>query len=194
MANGLASFAATDGKLLWRYGTESDRFGGNTANVPTPIVQDNFVFAAAGYGRGGGLVKLSSMQQGISAEEVYFVRDLTNRHGGVVLVGDFVYGDRDHAGLPWCANWKTGEIQWKKSKRTEGQGSASITYADGRLYMLYQNGVVALVEASPAAYREISTFRLPEPKEPCWSHPVVVGKQLLIRNQDTLICYDIQRQ
>jgi outer membrane protein assembly factor BamB len=194
MANGLASFAAKDGKLLWRYGTTQNRFGGNTANIPTPIVQGDYIFAAAGYGRGGGLVKLSATQDGVAAEEVYFVRDLTNRHGGVVLVGDFIFGDRDHSGLPWCANWKTGEIKWKKSMRTAGTGSAAITFADGRLYVQYQNGLVALVDASPEAYREISTFRIPEAKEPCWSHPVVVGGQLFIRNQDALYCYDITRK
>jgi outer membrane protein assembly factor BamB len=194
MANGLASFAADDGRLLWRYGGERDRFGGNTANIPTPIVRENFIFAAAGYGRGGGLVELSASGQGVTAKEVYFDRNLSNRHGGVVLVGDYLFGDRDQSGLPWCAEWSTGKVQWRKAKRTQGTGSAAITYADGRLYMQYENGVVALVEATPEAYREISIYRIPEPQEPCWTHPVVVGGRLYIRNQDVLWCHDVTKK
>ncbi len=194
MANGLVGFAAADGKLLWRYGDKNDRFGGNTANIPTPIVQGDNIFATAGYGRGGGLIKLVGTAGGINVEEVYFDHELRNRHGGVVLVGDYIYGDRDDNGFPWCAEWKTGKIRWKKDKRTEGQGSAAVTYADGHLYFQYDNGLVALVAASPDAYKEISTFKIPEARPPCWSHPVVVGGKLYIRNQDTLWCYDVTQK
>lgn len=191
MANGLVGFAAADGKFLWRYGDQRDRFGENTANIPTPVVQGDYIFAAAGYGRGGGLIKLVASDGGIVIEELYFERSLGNRHGGVVLVGDYIFGDTDHSGVPWCAEWKTGKILWKRENRTNGRGSAAVTYADGRLYFLYADGVVALVDASPEAYREISIHRIPEPKPNCWAHPVVVGGKLYLRNQDALWCHDI---
>jgi outer membrane protein assembly factor BamB len=195
MANGLVGFSAKDGKLLWRYGERNDRFGSNTANIPTPIVQGEFIFAAAGYGRGGGLAKLVGSGGGVHAEEVYFNRDLQNKHGGVVLVGDYIYGDRDDSGSPWCAEWRTGKVRWRKEKsRVDGRGSVSVTYADGHLYFQYQNGVVTLAEASPDAYKETGAFRIPDAKDPCWSHPVVCGGRLYIRNQDTLLCYDVKRQ
>jgi outer membrane protein assembly factor BamB len=193
MANGLVGFAAADGKLLWRYGEANNRFGHNTANVPTPIVQGDYIFASAGYGRGGALIKLVGTAEGLKVDEVYFDHNLRNRHGGVALVGDYIYGDLDHNGEPWCAEWMTGKIRWKKDRPTEGQGSAAVTYADGRLYFQYQNGVVALVDAAPDAYREISTFKIPEPKRECWSHPVVAGGKLYVRSQDNLWCYDITR-
>jgi outer membrane protein assembly factor BamB len=191
MANGLVGFAAADGKMLWRYGEKGDRFGGNTANIPTPIVHGDYIFASAGYGRGGALIKLVGTAGGINAEEIYFSNNVKNRHGGVVMVGDYIYGDMDDSGTPWCAEWKTGEIRWKKNKPSEGRNSAAITYADGRLYVQYQNGFVALLDASPEAYREISSFKLPEPKRECWSHPVVVGGKLYVRSQDNLWCYDV---
>jgi len=50
-ANGTFGVSAKDGKKLWYY----DRFNGNTANVPTPIVKGNQVFIAAGYGGGNGV-------------------------------------------------------------------------------------------------------------------------------------------
>jgi hypothetical protein len=194
MANGLVGFSAADGKLLWRYGDKGDRFGQNTANIPTPIVQGDYIFASAGYSRGGGLIRLVATAGGINVEEVYFERNLQNRHGGVVLVGDYIYGDLDGNGRPWCAEWKTGKVVWKKDIRTDGQGSAAVTYADGRLYFQYQNGIVALVEASPEAYKETGSFKIPEPKRECWSHPVVVGGKLYVRSQENLWCYDVTQR
>jgi len=194
MANGLVGFAAADGKMLWRYGDKGDRFGGNTANIPTPIVHGDYIFATAGYGRGGALIKLVGTAEGISVEEVYFSNTVKNRHGGVVMVGDYIYGDLDDSGVPWCAEWKTGTIKWKKNKPSEGRNSAAVTYADGRLYFQYQNGVVSLVDASPESYHEISSFKIPEPKRECWSHPVVVGGKLYVRSQDNLWCYDVTQK
>ena len=60
-------------------------------------------------------------------------------------------------------NWKTGTVRWKrKDGEGDGKGSASVTYADGRLYIHYQNGVVALAETSPAGYKEVGSFRAPK--------------------------------
>ena len=193
MANGLVSFAAADGKFLWRYGDQQDRFGRNTANIPTAVVNGDYIFATAGYGRGGALIKLSGSAEGIQVEELYYDNSLKNKHGGVVMVGDYIYGDHDDGGNPWCADWKTGKIRWKKNKPSEGRGSASVTYADCRLYFQYQNGVVSLVDASPEAYNEISSFKIPEPKLECWSHPVVVGGKLYVRSQENLWCYDVAK-
>ena len=194
MAGGLVSFAAADGKMLWRYGEKGDRFGGNVANIPTPIVNGDYIFVTAGYGRGAALIKLAGTAEGIAIEEIYFTNALKNKHGGVVMVGNYIYGDHDDGGNPWCAEWKTGNVVWKKNKPSEGRGSASVTYADGRLYFQYQNGVVALLDAAPEAYNEISSFKIPEPKRECWSHPVVVGGKLYVRSQDNLWCYDVTQK
>jgi outer membrane protein assembly factor BamB len=194
MANGLVGFAAADGKLLWRYGESRTHFGGNTANIPTPIVRDDFVFASAGYGRGGGLIQLIAKDGKFSVEEIYFERSLSNRHGGVVLVGDYLYGDSDHSGLPWCAEFKTGKVLWKKAKRDAWSKSAAVTCADGGLYLQYESGYVVLVEATPDEYREVSVYPIPNAQTPCWSHPVVVGGKLYVRNQDVLLCHDITRK
>ena len=77
---------------------------------------------------------------------------------------------------------------------TEGGGSAAVTYADGHLYFQYDNGTVALVKASPEAYQEVGAFKIPNARPPCWSHPVVSGGKLYIRNQDALWCYDVTKR
>ena len=111
----------------------------------------------------------------IEAEEVYVksARELQNHHGGVILVGDHLFGGHGHNnGFPFCLELKTGEESWKRG-RGPGTGSAAIVYADGHLYFRYENAVMALIEASPDGLKVKSTFKIPDGKKPSWSHPVI---------------------
>jgi outer membrane protein assembly factor BamB len=189
MANGLVSFDAKSGKMLWRYGTGGDRFGGNTANIPTPIIRGDYVFAAAGYGRGAALLKITKKGDEFAVEEIYWKRELNNKHGGVILVGDKLFGDRDDGGNPWCADFMTGKVLWTR-KGGEGHGSASITSADGKLYIRYSDGWVVLADATGNQYKEISAFKVTN-RGNTWAHPVVAGGKLYIRERETLYCYDV---
>jgi outer membrane protein assembly factor BamB len=193
LANSLVGVRAADGKLLWRYGEKGDRFGNNTANIPTPVVLGNRVFAAAGYGRGGALLELSATDGQLTAKELYWNHELNNKHGGVVIVGDKVYADRDDSGTPYCADLKTGKTKWHKNERTQGQSSAAITYADGRLYVRYANGFIALVEANDKGYKEHGCFKIPNGDNNSWNHPVVIGGRLYLREKDVLWCYDVKQ-
>jgi outer membrane protein assembly factor BamB len=192
LAAGVVGVAARDGKFLWKY----EKLGNNTANIPTPIVLKDRIFCSAGYGRGGALLRLVPGHEGeVSAEEVYFSHQLTNKHGGLVVVGDYVYGDHEDSGQPFCAEVRTGKVVWRREDRGAGVGSAAVTYADGRLYFRYANGVMALVETSPQAYKEVSTFEIPgKARLDSWAHPVVVGGKMYLREHDTVWCHNLMPQ
>ncbi len=185
--NGGLVGVSTDGKVLWTH----EKLGDNTANVPTPIIIGDQVFSSIGYGRGASLLKLKASGQSVSASEIYYRRELTNKHGGVIQVNGFVYGDTDDSGLPFCADIKTGNVKWKRGRGGNGKGSVSILYADNRLYLHYQNGVVALAVASPEEYRETGSFELPKKDGQLWAHPVVSNGRYYVRNGDSLYCYNI---
>ena len=188
-AGGTIGVAAKDGKFLWRF----DKLGNNTASIPTPIVLGDQIFTAAGYGgKGGALLTLSKGgKTGVEMTEEYYKPELKNKHGGVTIVGDYAYADTDDSGHPYCAEWKTGEIKWKRGREGKGSGSCAITYADGHLYCRYQNGYVTLVPAIGKRYDEVGSFKIENCKEPSWPHPVVIGGKLYLREQDILWCYDV---
>jgi outer membrane protein assembly factor BamB len=191
-ASGCCAVDAETGELLWSYPIDQ-----TTAVIPTPIVRDNLVFFAAGYGRGGALLGQHVAASGsIEMKEVYGLKqELANKHGGIVLVGDHLYGDSDDKGIPFCADLMTGEIVWKS--RGSGRGSAAIVAADGRLYVRFQNGVLALVKADPAGYEEGGHFQIPhsdtDESRPSWAHPVIVDGLLYLRESDHLLCYDLRK-
>jgi outer membrane protein assembly factor BamB len=178
---------AEDGRVLWSYDTPRA-----TAVIPTPIVRGDLVFFSIGYITGGALLKQVPGKNGeVTVEEIYPLnRELSNKHGGVVLVGDYLYGDSEDRGIPWCAELMTGEVQWKERK---GGGSASIAAADGKLYIHFADGKMILAKADPEQYTELGSFQVPGSGDrPSWSHPVVLDGKLYVREQDRIFCYDVQ--
>jgi outer membrane protein assembly factor BamB len=181
----VVGISPTDGKLLWE-----TSFPGRTAVAPTPIVRDNEVYVTAGYGAGCKMVRI---EPGNKVTTVYENKVMKNHHGGVVLIGDHVYGHND---LAWvCQNFKTGEEVWNHAAFRKG----AIAAADGMLYCLEEGrGLVALVEASPAGWKSHGQFKLdPQTKIRAarggiWTHPVISNGKLYLRDQDLIHCYDIK--
>lgn len=193
LGRGLIGVRASDGHFLWGY----NRIANATANIATPVVRANWVFASTGYGAGSALVEITKGDDGtIGAREVYFVSadKFQNHHGGMVLLGNHVYGgDGQNRGLPTCLDLATGKVVWGGNIRNAGTGSAAVVAADGQLYFRYQNGVVLLIEASPEQYRETGTLTIPNVTQPSWSLPVVADGRLYLREQDTLYVYDVRK-
>jgi outer membrane protein assembly factor BamB len=93
-----------------------------------------------------------------------------------------------------CAHFTNGDVKWEN----ESIGAASLLYADDRLYVRGENGEVALVEATPEAYREKGRFTPPDqPKRTgrlkAWAYPVVANGRLYIRDMGQMWAYDVRQ-
>jgi outer membrane protein assembly factor BamB len=182
-SSGVVGVAARDGHDLWRYDAPSN----GTANVATPLNQGRHVFAASGYGTGGGRVDLRSEGNGFVAEETYFTRDMKNHHGGLILHERYIYGCNDPRLLS-CLDWRTGEVVW----RNRTCGKCSLLMADGMLIARSDDGQVSLVKADPEGFELRGRFEQPEEAgPPTWPHPVISGGRLYLRDQNLLFCYDV---
>ncbi len=193
LSNTLAGFAASDGKLLWRYDKPANRMG---INCSTPLCQDGLVFASSAYGAGGGLVMLSKdANGGVKAEEVYSTMDMQSHHGGIILFNGSLYGATggNEGGALACLDFETGKVLWDQRATVGRQAKGSLTMAGGRLYYRMENGTVALIEPSAKEYLERGRFEQPDRRsQPAWAHPVVANGKLYIRDQDLLFCYDVK--
>lgn len=183
----LVGVAADDGRLLWEVA-----WPGNVAVIPTPIIHDDHVFVTSGYGAGCMLVQIDERNR---ATKVYENKLMKNHHGGVILLGDHLYGHSD--GVGWlCLELRTGEQVWRER---EVLGKGAIGYADGRFYCLEEKeGVVALIDASPDGWQERGRLTLSpqspdrSPKGGIWVHPVIVDGKLFLRDQQFLYCFDVR--
>jgi len=188
LKKGLVGVDARTGKFLWRYAKPVSKYG---ANIPTPVAQADQIFAA-GAGTGAGLIRLKSRDGSIEPEEVYFSPKLPTAIGGDVKVGEWLFGTTGEALL--CVDFASGEVKWQD----RALGAAAICCADGQLYLHGENGEVALVEATAEGYREHGRFAPPtqpkkdNPMEKAWAYPVVANGRLLIRDHDSLWCYNLK--
>jgi outer membrane protein assembly factor BamB len=173
---------ASDGKLMFSYAKAAN----NVANIATPVFSNDKVFFSSAYGAGGGLLALTVKDGEVAATEVYHTPNMRNHHGGMVLVDGYLYGFSDL--ILTCLEFATGNVMW----RDRSVGKGSVTYADGHLYIQGENSMVGLAEASSTGYREKGRFSIPEKGQLSWAHPVISDGRLYVRNQDTLLVYDIK--
>jgi outer membrane protein assembly factor BamB len=187
LQKGVVGVDAKNGKFLWRYEKTAK---GSPANIPTPVAHDNLVYTGTGRG-GGGLAKINSGGSGFEAEELYFSTKMPTAIGGAVLVDGFLYGTS--SGGIMCVDFASGEVKWQE----RGVGAGSLCFADGRLYVHGESGEVALVEATPEAYRELGKFTPPDQPErargaKAWAYPVVANGRLYLRDATSLWSYDVK--
>ena len=171
-----------DGRQLWSY----DKVANRTANIATPIVRGNRVFLSSDYGTGAALLELTPAGGSIKAREVYFTNEMRNHHASSVLIGEHLYGFS--SAILTAMKFDTGEVAW----RDRSVGKGAVVFADERLYLMSERGVVGLAEANPQGYREHGRFELHIGSRPSWSHPVVANGKLYLRDQDTIYAYDVR--
>ncbi len=189
MPERLISINPTDGKLLWEV-----PWSGRVAVIPTPLVDGNQIYVTSGYGVGSMLVEIDDKNQ---PSIVYENKIMKNHHGGVIHLGDKLYGHSDGSGWT-CQDWATGERTWRERSAL---GKGAISYADGRFYCLSEDeGEVVLIAASPDGWQEHGRFTLSpqtdlrKPKGKIWMHPVISGGKLYLRDQDLLFAFDISAE
>jgi outer membrane protein assembly factor BamB len=203
----ISGFAAKDGKVLW---TEPIFKGHAYAISPTPIVRGNLVYTTSS--GGCHLFQISAEGKTFKAKDLYSKQNqklVKNNHGGVVVVGDHVYGHA--AGVQWfCQDLKTGEVLWET--RSGGgldvrpsSPSGSIMAADGLLYVYSDEGEAALLRPNRKEWDEAGRLRLSERSKiprtqprskfsATWTHPVVANGRLYLRDHDLLFCFDVREK
>jgi outer membrane protein assembly factor BamB len=156
----------------------------------TPVLVDDAVFMTAPDTEDARLYRLNVAADSVDVAEVWSTK-LDTCHGGVVRLGDALYGSWYRAGKGWaCLDAKTGAVRYQ----TDALAKGSILYADKRLYVLSEEGEMALLRPTESAFEFEGKFRLvPERKNDVWTHPVILDGRLYLRYHDTLFCYDIRR-
>jgi hypothetical protein len=85
-----------------------------------------------------------------------------------------------------CIDFDSGDRLWT----ARGYNHGALTVADGKLIILGERGTLALAEASPDEFNEISSFRLFDGKT--WTVPTVAGGRLYARNDEEIVCLDLR--
>ncbi len=183
----LIGVSAENGDLLWE-----SPWPGRVAVIPTPIVSGNRVYISSGYGVGSKLVDVMLDGQ---TKDVWNNKVMKNHHGGVIKVGEHLYGYSDRRGWT-CQSLESGEAVWSEKSKL---GKGAIGYADQRFYLVDERkGDVVLIDASPNGWSEKGRFTLApqtsrrKPQGRIWVHPVIANGNLYLRDQEYIYCYNVR--
>lgn len=180
-ADRLAGVETATGRALWQlpWKTSYD------VNAATPvIVPPDRLFVASGYGVGGALLQLEVIDDSVQVRELWRTSEMKNQFSTSVLFRGHLYGF--DGSIFMCIEAATGERLW----RTRGFGHGSLLAADGRLIVLSDDGSLALVEPSPAEYRELARVQLFDSRT--WTMPSLADGKLYVRDQRELVALDLR--
>ena len=177
----LAGYDASTGQELWHYEWRTNP----EVNAAQPIVLDgDRVFISSGYGVGCIMLKVSRNQGKWEASPVW-TRKTTMRckFTSPVALGGYLYGLDE--GILVCLDEKTGDRTWRGGRYGHGQ----LLLSGDLLVILAETGELALVEANPAAYRELGRITVFDSKT--WNCPALANGKAYLRNDQEMACYDL---
>ncbi len=183
-----------DGEIKWKF--DYNQYAGKRAynnHSNTPYYSDGSIYITTGYDHKSLKLKLSEDLSSVSIE--WINADLDNHHGGVVKIGNYIYGSTwdNNANGKWaCVDWNTGETKYQTEWFNKGQ----IIAAGDFLYVYDEKyGNVGLLKANPEKFEVISSFKVTLGKRgPFWPHPVIDKGILYIRHEDAFMAYSIAKR
>jgi outer membrane protein assembly factor BamB len=184
-AAGLLAVQAEDGKELWRvpWKTEYD------VNICTPLLHGDLLFVASGENVGSTLFRLRPEGKPEIVWESKGTRGIMTTYWANAVIHDgHLYGvSGEFAGVINfnCVDLKTGKLVWSQ----ERFGKASITLADGHLFVTTKPGDLVLIRATPKAYEEKARIKglIGENR----TVPTIADGRMYLRDRKQIVCLDI---
>ncbi|HUS72188.1 MAG TPA: PQQ-binding-like beta-propeller repeat protein [Sedimentisphaerales bacterium] len=178
-AKEMVALVAETGKILWKipWKTSYD------VNAADAIITGDKIFLSSGYNKGCALFKIGSSD----FTELWRNKNMRNHFNSCVLWKGYIYGV-DETTVK-CLDFKTGQEQWSQ----KGFGKGSLMLSDEKLIILSDKGKLAIAEASPTGFRQLSSAQI-LPNKKCWTVPVLANGRIYARNNPDgrLVCLDVR--
>jgi len=192
---GMHAVDVKTGEVFWLY--EWDLYGG-TGHKIDPFIFDNKVLI--------GGVKFNAMDSGVVLLDIsrknpkilWKSLNMDSNISSPVLIDGYIYGC--HGGPMYtynelrCLNPETGELMWVQELNGV---PISLIAADGKLIILEADGTLRIAEATPSAYKEISSGDVLEGERTLrqfWTPPALCKGKIYCRNfAGDLVCIDVSK-
>jgi outer membrane protein assembly factor BamB len=187
VADRVIGFSPASGELLWSHAHHTQ----HGLAVSTPVwAEGNLLFISSAYSGGARVLRLAQSGGRTTVNELWHNPRLQLHFGSAVRVGDYLYMSSGHSGPAFMSavELKTGRIVWQ----TRDFAKAQLLYADGKLIVLDEDGVLALARATPERLQVLA--RAPLQQRLSWTPPTLVGTRLYVRDRSTISARDLGAQ
>ena len=190
-SGGVAGVAADTGELLWEF----DRWQVTFASVPSPVMLGGGrIFLSGGYGAGSMMLQVKKQDDRFVPRPVWRIGQNTfgTEQHTAVFYGGHIYGVSTNQQLV-CLDL-SGNVVWSSGiahKFAKGRGNYLV--ADGLLFVMSDTGMLTLVEATPAGYRELAKAQV-LPGQDAYGPMAIADGRLIVRDLNILRCLDVRRK
>ena len=184
LADHIVGMNPNNGELLWSHPHQCN-WG---LNISVPVWgAGNILFVSSAYSGGSRALQLNQSDGKTTVKELWANRRMRVHHGTMIRVGDLVFGSSgDFGPAPMTAvDVRTGAIVWQDRSFPK----ANFVYADGKLILLDEDGVLALVALSPQGMKVISRTNLLT--NLAWTAPTLVGTKLYVRDRKMIVALEL---
>jgi outer membrane protein assembly factor BamB len=171
-----------DGRILWQHVWPDH--GPDSPNIAQPLaVGGDRILLSKGYGVGSTLWQIRRYGDRHSVDTIWSKNTLKTKMTNAVIRASHAYGLDE--GTLACIEIDTGRRLWKKGRFGHGQ----VLLVGDLLLVQSEDGQLALVEATPAGYKELS--RITAVAGQTWNYPALSGRKLLVRSELEAACYEL---
>ncbi len=180
---GLCSLEPLTGKRLWYFPFP---FQYSTALAVSPVVCGDIVFITGAYAMGSCAAQIS-LSNGTWSAAPLWSNSLESIWMTPVCHNGYLYGQFGSSTFATfkCVALDTGAEMWSAA----GFGRGGTVMANGHLLALTENGVLVLIEPTPAAYVELGRFQAVTGK--CWNSAAVCDGRVYLRSTSQAAAYDL---
>jgi outer membrane protein assembly factor BamB len=172
----IQGFDLATGERLWHVYSEGEGV------VPSPVVGDGLLFTASGFGATTlRAVRLGGRGDVTETHVAWEERKGTPSQSSLLYVEPFLYAVTDQ-GIVTCYRGASGDVVWQE--RVDGSYCSSPVYADGRIYLLSEQGET-IVLATGERFEVLARNPL---GEKCQASMAVSQGRLFIRTENHLWC------
>jgi outer membrane protein assembly factor BamB len=187
MVDYVAGLDPSSGQLLWRHPHETD-YG---LNISTPIWGgDNLLFVSSAYSGGSRALRLTLEGDATRVDEAWYTNRLRLHFGNAIRIGDVMYGANGDFGPSFVTalDMRDGDVLW----RDRSFAKASFLYADGKLIVLDEDGVLGLATIAPTGLQVLSRADIFRSRS--WTVPTLVGTRLYARDLREIAAFELGEQ
>ncbi len=180
--------------VIWEFPWRARKL--ESVNAMTPVVDGDSIFISESYGPGAVLLRNSGDKpEVVWSDESRREKALEVHWNTPVLHDGMLYacsGQHKNDAVVRCVEMKSGKIRWSQ----KGFARASLTYIDGHLIVLDEEGELFLIKATPEEFDIVTSYSdqnaMPlKVSPPCWAAPIIAHGLLYVRSRNQLFCFDL---
>lgn len=192
------------GELHWKHPRPPARM---VLAVASPIVHKDLLFFTGFY---DGALLLKAHSEQLTTEPIWSRIGENEKNTDAIhsiistpiILGDYIYGVDSYGELR-CLELMTGDRVWEDLTAVPKARWSTIhfTQHEDRVWMFNERGELLITKLSPQGLEIISRVQLIKPTRGqlnlrggvCWAHPAYAYKHIFVRNDEELICVNLEK-